>query len=541
MIGRFTALAALAVFLLAAPALARPADLDGWYQLRSPRFVVYTDADPERGAEIVRSLERFRAVFARLAPEIELRSPAPTKILAFRDARSYAPYKTVADGGGARVLGQFLSHPDGNYLTLDAGAREVGAYAVIYHEYVHYFVRHNFPGVPRWFNEGLAEYYSTFATDGERAYLGRPVERHRRWLRHHGDLSVSAVLGTEAPERHGGQAVGRFYAVSWALVHYLLSGEPERLEGAADLFLHPERREDPEAAFEAAFGVDTDEVEAALAAYLRRDRLPEAAIPLEELGRPFDVRARPMAPADVLYHLGDLLAHMGRAAEAEEHFQLALDHRGDHPEVHAGLAFVRDLQNRLDEAEVLYRDALDLGSLDPLTYLLYGRHLLARLAGLPAPERAAVAARARAVLAHAVELDDDYAEAHVLFAVAHLTGDVDAAPGLRSVAEARRLLPGRVELIALEATLHARGGDAERAEYLVENVLAERADPAKVDHTRREVARLLRLRAAKEALDREAWEEAVRLYDEAVSLTDDPRLRDEMEEQLLELQRRLEM
>jgi tetratricopeptide (TPR) repeat protein len=527
--------------LLAAPAFARPADPEGWVAVRSPHFVIYTDASPERGGEIAASLERFRAVFAQLAPRIELVSPAPTKILAFRDAASYAPYKSGRDSRGSRVLGQFLSHPDGNYLTLDAGTRLVGAYAVIYHEYVHYFVRHNFPGVPRWFNEGLAEYYSTFATDGEYAYVGRPVERHVAWLERHGELALGEVLaatgGPAAGHRSSGREAARFYAVSWALVHYLLSGEAERLERAADFFLLLAAGEDPEEAFEEAFDVRLGALAEELERYLRSGDLPEAAIPLGRLPVP-RITYRPAPPADVLFHLGDLLAHMRRTADAERHFQTALDRDAEHPEVHAGLALVRDLEGRVDEAEVLHRDALRLGSADPLTYLLYGRHLLSRLRGGEEADRPALAALARAALSQAVELDAGYGEAWALLGLAHLYGDADLTAGVRAFARARELLPDRLDLIFHLAQLEVRNGRPERADALVAE-LAGRGATELAEQARREVERLKLLRAAEAALEREEIDEGLRLFDEAISLTVDPRRREEMEGKLLELQERL--
>lgn len=510
----------------AAPAAALPDDPQSWHAVRTRHFVLYTDAAPERSYEIAASLARFRAVFAQLAPNLELVSPAPTKMLAFRDAESYAPYKTDPD---PRILGQFLGHPDGNYLTLDAGARQAGSFAVIYHEYVHYFVRYNFPAVPRWFNEGLAEYYSTFAVEERRAVLGAPVERHVEWLRNHGDFSLSEVVQANRlwPEEHDG--AGQRYAVSWALVHYLLSGSTQRLERTADYLLRLESGEDPERAFEDAFDLRLSTLEDELRDYVLADDFPRAAIPLERLPAPA-IDGVLMRPADVLFHLGDLLAHMRRTADAESHFHAALEFDGEHPEAHTGLALVRDQHGRLDEAEVLYRDAVRLGSSDPLTYLLYGRHLL-RVGDRQAE-------RARAMLRRAVELDGDYGEAWALLGAAHLTADADPGDGIRSLQRARHLLPDRMDLVFFQAQLHARNAEPDKARGLVEGILAARADAELVDRARSEVERLNLLRAADDAFERQDSEAGLRLFDRAVSVTVDPGLRARMEDQLLELQRR---
>ena len=260
------------------PAAAQPDDLDAWRLAETPNFTIHTNASEERGSEIAVSLELFRSVFARLAPALELRSPAPTKILAFRDARSFAPYKSRADSGNARLLGQFLSHPDGNYLTIDAGTRAVGSFAVIYHEYVHYFVRHNFPGVPLWFNEGLAEYYSTFAVEEGIVHVGRPVERHVKWLARDTEFSLWDLLEVDrqSSDYHEGSKAGRFYAVSWALVHYLLSGGNERIDQMADFLLALQDGEEAYDAFEEAFDTRLGQLEEKLKAYIQASEFPQA-------------------------------------------------------------------------------------------------------------------------------------------------------------------------------------------------------------------------------------------------------------------------
>lgn len=527
---------------------AKPGLAEDWSVVSSPHFTVYTNAEVARGGEIVASLERFRAVFAQLSPEIELSSPSPTTILAFRDAESYAPYKTVADRQGARILGQFLSHPDGNYLTLDAGTRLVSGFAVIYHEYVHYFVRHNFPGVPLWFNEGLAEYYSTFSIDDEHVRVGLPVDRHLDWLRHHSELELDEVLTatSSSGRRHEAQQAGRFYAVSWALVHYLLSAETDRLDRAADFFLRLRDGEDAAEAFEDAFDQRLGALEDDLVRYVRSGELPSARVPLARLPRT-EIRAWAAPPEEVLFRLGDLLAHMGRDASAERHFQLALDHRGDHADTHAGLALVREMQNRFEEAALLFADAVELGSSNALTYLLYGRHLLRRLGTAPSPGsspeeaaalRRALAGGARGQLLRAVELDPDYGEAWALLARAHRGPGGEPELGLRAVARARELLPGRMDLVTLEVQLNLELSRLDRAEALVETVLATQADDELVAKAREMVERRRLLEAARGAFEHGDPEAGLDYFDRAISATSDPRLREAMERQLAALRTR---
>ncbi|MCP4660864.1 MAG: tetratricopeptide repeat protein [bacterium] len=537
--GRGPLLALLGLLLCGIAAQAQPVDRDDWHAVHTPHFTIYTNAGPQRGGEIAVNLELFRSVFARLAPALELNSPAPSKILAFRDATSYAPYKTSPDPDGGRILGQFLSHRDGNYLTIDAaGTHRVGSCGVIFHEYVHYFVRHNFPGVPLWFNEGLAEYYSTFGTADGIVYVGRPVPRHLRWLQQDGDYSLSdlLVVTQRSPAYHDGEEAGRFYAVSWALVHYLLSSA-ERLDQTADFLLRLEDGEAPDDAFEEAFGTRLRRIEEKLRAYLA-GKLPEAAIPLNRLQASTMVRTEPMPPPDVLYHLGDLLAHIGRPAQAEQHFHLALELDPTHADTHAGLALVRDLAGGYDEAEILYRDAVELRSTNPLTYLLYGRHLLTVLRAGGEIDRKALAERARAAFEKVVGLDPEFGEGYAMLGLAHLVGEPDPAAGIRALERARQLLPTRMDVVFHLVRLRLRNKEFDRAESLIDGVLARRAEPERVQKAREELTRAKLLHAAEEALRAGEIADGLRLYDEATSVTTDPALRERMEEKLLALQER---
>ncbi len=608
----------LVVGSLAQAVSAQSLDFDEWIAVKSRNFVLLTDAEPGRGTEIAFNLELFRGAFARLAPGLELRSAVPTKLIAFRNARSYDPYKSHPDSGGSVLLGQFLIHPDRNFLIFDASARPGGAggirpprggkvggydFAVIYHEFVHYLVAHNFHNVPRWFHEGLAEYYSSFAVEDDRVFVGRPVERHLRWLRFDNqdrkqrslshDFSLRAVLTGESG--HHGQRAGGFYALSWALVHHLLSGGPERLDHMADFLVRLRDDEDPDEAFESAFDLRLDDLEDTLRAYAHRQTSPipgvdsdadgsaggqpehfrVATFDVTDLGPWSSASIVPLRPADVLFHLGDLQLRLGRPNRANDHFQAALDHAPSHAESLAGMAVIRDHESRYDEAEVLYRDALEIGSADPLTYVRYGRHLLAGVRGesflspssggtfeagrsssgivndagelagdreptrdqrLAAAER--LAAAARAVFATAVDLDRHYAEARALFGRAHLFGKVDAVPGIKALQKARHQLPDRDDLTLVLLQLQLKNKDFEQARRLLEGDLREHAEEQAVLWAEEEIERAELLHAASEALAGGEVEAALSLFDQAIALTSNQDLRDRMADRLTALQKR---
>lgn len=534
----------IAPLLSSATLDAQPVDLDQWLVVETPDVRLLTDAEPERGAEVAATLERFRTVFARLAPGLELESPAPTRIIAFRDAERYAPYRR-GGGRGVKVLGQFQTTRDGNVLTLDADPRYVGAFAVIYHEYVHYLVGSNLPDVPRWFNEGLAEYYSSFEVDDEVVRIGGPVPRHMAWFARHGVPSVVDLIADDARRGraggHGTDAVGAFYGGSWLLVHYLLSGDGDRLDRAAGFLARVAHGEDPIGALEAVFDIRASSLDEAVAAHAESG-IVASRIPIGDLGD-FEVRVRPAAPAETLVTLGDVAARLGDLDGAARHFHAALDHRPRHAGAHAGLAWVRDLEHRYDEAEVLYGDAFAIGTDDPVVYLRWGRHLLATpqlAAGQTESPLDLRHRRAREAFRRVTELDPDFAEGWALHGIAHLVGDVDPEAGIPSLERAIARLPARIDLVAALVSLEARARRFDRAEVRIERSLVGRAEDSVVETAREEVARGRLLAAAEAAFADARYEDAKRLLDEAIDVTRDAAIRERLEDRLRWLSARIE-
>jgi tetratricopeptide (TPR) repeat protein len=469
----------------------------------------------------------------------------PTRILAFRDEDAYAPFKSGHDRDDVKILGQFLGHRDGNFITLNADPRFLGGFGVVFHEYVHYFVQHNLPGVPRWFNEGLAEYYSTFVVDGDAAVIGLPVERHLGWIRSHDDLEIASLLesSAETGRSHSTEKAGRFYAVSWGLVHYLFSKTTEHASQLADFFDRTARGEAPSSAFEMAFSIRIADLEERLREYFLGPSLPAARISLRDLEGAMTVEVVKTKPGDLLAILGDLLARQGLEQRAEVLYNLALDHDPDHAEAHAGLAFVRDLQSRFQEADELYLQALELGPEDARTYLLYGRHLLAQMpqvrADLGGESAAEVAEAARNAFSKAVDLAPDFAETHAMFGYTHLFAG-DARRGLPHLEVARELLPGRSEVVFHLVQLHLRLAEFDRARALVDGALARIADEEMLYRAREEIERAELIHEANRALRDGRPDEGLRLLDDAISVTSDPQVRAELERQLQILQQRLE-
>src|SRR5919205_177203 len=132
---------------------------DSWVSVRTKNFYLIGNGGEKDIRNVGLKLEQFREVFTRLFPNMRFNTPVPTTVVVFKSDSSYAPFKP-----GPNVAGYFQSGQDVNYITLTTEVRgQQDPFTVIFHEYTHLLINNTFPRAPVWFNEGLAEYYSTFS------------------------------------------------------------------------------------------------------------------------------------------------------------------------------------------------------------------------------------------------------------------------------------------------------------------------------------------------------------------------------------------
>src|SRR5215213_3836295 len=193
----FARAVAAALFLLLA-AQAAAAAKDTWTSVRSQNFFLVGNASEKEIRQVATRLEQFREVFTKLLTKVNFNTPVPTTVVVFKNDGAYKPFKPVADGKTVEVGGYFQSGEDVNYITLTperAGGAE-NPYGTVYHEYTHLLVNNSLgPGqAAPWFNEGLAEYYSTFAVEDDRkVHLGRLIDYHIYLLREQKMIPLSQL------------------------------------------------------------------------------------------------------------------------------------------------------------------------------------------------------------------------------------------------------------------------------------------------------------------------------------------------------------
>ena len=181
-----------------------------WRRVRSANFELYTDAGKGRAAQVLSKLELARQHFSGWGLP-----PLPVRVVLFGDEKEFAPLRS-----DATTKGFFQSGAERDSIVLlDAGEGTLRGAA---HEYVHLVLHHAAGRLPRWQEEGLAEFHSTLRADGE-IRTGELIPSHIAILRQEGTLPAAKMAAAARGDvtAIGGREIPVFYAQSWALVHAL--------------------------------------------------------------------------------------------------------------------------------------------------------------------------------------------------------------------------------------------------------------------------------------------------------------------------------
>jgi tetratricopeptide (TPR) repeat protein len=332
------ALAALAPLLAAA----------GWTHARSAHFELYTPAKPADAREALVFFENLLTNLERLTGA-RTDFSKPVRIIAFRSAEEFQPFSP-----NPMTVAYYLSGPERDHIvmrSIEAADRRVAV-----HEFTHLLLRRAGLDLPLWYNEGIADFYSTLRPAAEgKIRVGESLPGRQRALLEGRWLPLQELLaaGHDSPLYNESDRVGMLYAQSWALVH-MLNVSPE-YRGQLTRFLAAlGRGRSSTAAFRQVYGKSLEEVTRDLAAHVTGGISYALEFEADWSSRQGAVKTASIAGLETGLLLGGLLAETGMRPEAYAHF--------------AGLA--RRYPQSVEAQEALAR--LALASRD---YRLAARHL----------------------------------------------------------------------------------------------------------------------------------------------------------------------
>lgn len=497
---------------------------DKWTSVRSKNFFLLGNCSEKEIRQVATRLEQFREVFSRVFPGVNFKSPVPTNVIVFKSDSSYRPFKPTASTAGYFQPGQ-----DVNYITLTTEVRgEQDPFNVIYHEYVHLMVNNTVESVPTWFNEGLAEYYSTFfIADDQKVTLGKPIGSHVFLLREKKILPLRTLFAVDhdSPYYNEREKQSIFYAESWALMHYLILGNQGKRLPQLGTFLKLLTDKVPvEDAFQKAFQSTFEQMEKELKEYLKNDRYPVMTGHFEQkLALDKEMQSAPVSEAEAQAYLGDLLLH-SRRQEAEGYLQKALELDPDQPLAHASLGMLRVYQGRFDDALRSLERSLAANSRNYLTHYYYALALSRQsmdsnnfVSDYPAES----AAKMRAALRKAIELEPTFPESYSLLAFINMVKGEQLDESIALIRKALAVAPGKEEYSLTLAQLYLHKQDFKAARLALEPIARNGADAQMRQHAQSLLDRVTSIEKRMSEVSEETREAPPRLARKAESTADD--------------------
>ena len=482
-------LGSTAVFPAAAP----------WVRVESPNFVVFGEAGDARTREYAAEFERFREAIGRIIPGVAPRPAVPAIVFIFKDTSSFAPYLPLYQGRPVDVAGYFAGGASLDVIMMTAASREA-ALRTIFHEYSHLVTLSVNRGLPPWLAEGLAEYYSTFEvrSNGRRAVLGRLIPSHLDLLNRQREralpLEQLIAVAHDSPLYNEGSRRSLFYAQSWALVHMLLNGKPDRTEAFRRYVALTHAGRPPLEAWQAVFG--GQDIADALRRYVRQSQMSAYLLTFDrEIAAATFAVTRPTS-GEVHAALGDLRLQV-EPETARAHVTAASTPPTPYARVVRGLVKLADG----DHAQALA--LLDGGARDSDDWLVQYRAAvgLERIAATAIGDASKTAARAgEAALANVLRAKPDLPHAVALRGL--LAGPSDA--GVEWLTRARALAPGRDHYTVWLAQFHSTRGEFGQARALLEPLLSPMVPSEIREYARAELARAATLEEGRRRADQQA-------------------------------------
>jgi len=210
----------LSTMTLAVPARAE------WLRAETDHFIIYGDSSERAITNYARKLETFDALLRAYYP-IPIDYEVPKLEIFMADGRD--DMLQAAPGISPNIAGFYTPNAARIHVVANVGAPDSDD--TIFHEYSHHFMFQMLSdraSYPAWFVEGFAEYYATVRIRSDNIQIGRPDPGRMNSLTQPANSwpPMEDVLDWRVSSS-GRYRGADYYAISWALTHYMLA-TPER-------------------------------------------------------------------------------------------------------------------------------------------------------------------------------------------------------------------------------------------------------------------------------------------------------------------------
>lgn len=452
---------------------AAPADAT-WLALDSPRFDVLSANNEKNTLAWSEEFNQFLDALGKVVTIDERTLPHLTVIM-FRSDRDFKPYKPLDTKGKVdnTVAGFFSKSGSYSSIGLSTGYAHEETRRVIYHEAVHWSASGIKEPLPLWFEEGLAEVFSTFHTKRKDVVWGDVIVNYLHLLKESSLMDLEDLLAVRNGDDlfDDDRKASLFYAQSWLLVHYVMFGVYEGSRTGLTDYIVKSQTRTREAAFQEAFGMDYQAMERMLDQYRRSGKYfhhqsPKTASSLDP--------AFYTAATDIFH------AKLAKFAHATGRIEQLKLHADALAALHPESALNFDVQalhaaatGSPDQLIAAAERAIELGTKDARTYMLLAEEVERQAAKAPdslAPLKRLAPDQARRIvdLCHrAIELYPVYLEAYRVMAWALLNVQEVTSEDAEVFRVGVRRFPDEPELKLGLAIVERKNGKLEHALQLV--------------------------------------------------------------------------
>jgi Tfp pilus assembly protein PilF len=442
----------------------RAARHDAWVEVRSPNFIIVSNAGEKQARRTAIQFEQIHTLFRDgLAVAQDHPSPVIT-IFALKDEKSLSEllpdYWTK---GHMHPSGVFAYGLYQYYAAVNLEAQGTNPFATMYHEYYHSLTMPYFPELPIWLSEGLADFFGESQVNGTVATMGVADPALIEELRHNKLIPLDVLFHVDAtsPYYNEGNKVSVFYAESWALTHYLMIGDKQsHRQMLTDYASALSSGLTPDQAAARAFG-DLKKLQDDLSHYIAKFTFSYFQMKAPAELAPAELHARELTDAEEEAYRGGFFA-IRRRPEAKQILQNAVNLDPKLALAHQNLGIEEYLEGNRDSALTSISEAVRLDPQDAFARYLRAYLTFFGAGGFPQDSQI------EEDLRQAVALKPDFAPANALLGLylsSHWqTGDEALAYAKKAV----NLQPGNTEFVYDLAQVLAQMQRFDEAQYVAE-------------------------------------------------------------------------
>ena len=461
----------------------------GWIEVRSPHFLVFSNAGEREARRIADQFEQIRGLFHAAFATLRVDPAQPVLILAAKNENTMKMLlpEDWEVKGHVHPAGLYQQGEDKHYVILRVDSGGDNPFHALYHEYTHALLHLNFTELPLWLDEGIAEFYGNSQLGEKESKIGTIDNSHLYILGQNKLLPIEVLLKVEhsSPHYNEENRASVFYAESWALVHYLMLDPEARQRQLLKNFIAAwDKSGNQIEAAQQAFG-DLKKFGDLIQGYSRQTMFHAALYKNGQQAADKTYSVRNLPPGEVLALRGDCAAHRNRLDQAQPLIEQALQLEPNLAIGHEAMGYYLYRKEDQKGADKEMKKAMDLGATTFAASYYHGMLLLR--GGLGAPEVLQEAAKS---FEKATQINPQFAPAFEGLAQAYSLAPETQKQAVNAGIQAMKLDPTThvyaINLIHLLVNDN-RDGDARK---LAQNLLEKTKSPEEAQTARELLAQI---------------------------------------------------